>query len=163
MGLIEMNDYFYNILNICQRMDTYSCKLPDQGFSREVLQLQTHYIDLEMAQNYYQSLKDIEDIKGLLIVRSAVVGCFSHPCVGTSRIENDRINLYKVVKSILSYVLLVRVFRLLRSSSVIMAKHNGLLSCFLLIDLYRSPGAIFLCIISLRMFVIISKTRPSRA
>ena len=68
MDLIEMNDYFSNILNICQRMDTYLCKLPDQGFSREVLKLQTHCMDLEMEQKYYQSFKDIEDIKGLKLL-----------------------------------------------------------------------------------------------
>ena len=42
MDFIEMNDYFSNILNISQRIDTYLCKLPDQGFTREVHKLQTH-------------------------------------------------------------------------------------------------------------------------
>ena len=68
MDLIEMNDYFFNILNISQRIDTYLGKLPDQGFSREVLKLQTHCMDLEMEQKYYQSLKDIEDINGLKLL-----------------------------------------------------------------------------------------------
>ena len=48
MNFIEMNDYFSNILNISQRIDTYLCKLPDQGFTREVHKLQTHCMFPEM-------------------------------------------------------------------------------------------------------------------
>ena len=61
---IEMSDYFSNIVNITQRIDTNLGKLPDQGFAREVLNFQTHCMDSEMEQKYYQALKDIEDIKG---------------------------------------------------------------------------------------------------
>ena len=61
-------DYFSNILNISQRIDTYLCKLPDQGFTREVLKLQTHCMYPEMEQKNYQSLKDIEDISGLKLL-----------------------------------------------------------------------------------------------
>jgi len=64
IDLIEMSDYFSNIVNITQRIDTYLGKLPDQGFAREVLNFQTHCMDSEMEQKYYQALKDIEDIKG---------------------------------------------------------------------------------------------------
>jgi hypothetical protein len=68
MDLIEMNDYFFKILNITQRIDTYLGKLPAQGFSREVLHLLTHSMDPEMKPKYYQSLKDIEDINGLKLL-----------------------------------------------------------------------------------------------
>jgi hypothetical protein len=99
-SLFLWEDYFSNILNISQRIDTYLCKLPDQGFTREVLKLQTHCMYPEMEQKNYQSLKDIEDISGLkllwtmflrtfrslstssLIVTSAFVGCLPHSCVG---------------------------------------------------------------------------------
>ena len=64
INLIEMNDYFSNIVNITQRIDTHLGKLPDQGFTREVLNFKTHCMDSEMEQKYYQALKDIEDIKG---------------------------------------------------------------------------------------------------
>ena len=63
IDLIEMNDYFSNIVNITQRIDTHLGKLPDQGFARKVLNFQTHCMDSEMAQTYYKTLKDIEDIK----------------------------------------------------------------------------------------------------
>ena len=61
---IEMSDYFSNIVKITQRIDKNLGKLPDQGFAREVLNFQTHCMDSEMEQKYYQALKDIEDIKG---------------------------------------------------------------------------------------------------
>ena len=64
IDLTEMNNYFSNIVCITQRIDTYLCKLPDQGFAREVQNFQTHCMDPEMEQKYYQALKDIEDIKG---------------------------------------------------------------------------------------------------
>jgi hypothetical protein len=64
IDLIEMNDYFSNIVNITERIDTNLGKLPDQGFARKVLNYQTHCMDSEMEQKYYQALKDIEDIKG---------------------------------------------------------------------------------------------------
>ena len=64
IDLVEMSDYFSNIVNITQRIDTNLGKLPDQGFAREVLNCQTHCMESEMEQQYYQSLKDIEDIKG---------------------------------------------------------------------------------------------------
>ena len=64
IDLIEMSDYFSNIVNITQRIDTNLGKLPDQGFAREVLNFQTHCMDSEMEQKYYQALKDSEDIKG---------------------------------------------------------------------------------------------------
>jgi hypothetical protein len=64
IDLIEMNDYFSNIVNITERIDTNLGKLPDQGFAREVLNYQTHCMDSEMEQKYYQALKDIEDMKG---------------------------------------------------------------------------------------------------
>ena len=64
IDLTEMNDYFSNIVNIAQRIDTNLGKLPDQGFAREILNYQTHCMDSEMEQKYYQALKDIEDIKG---------------------------------------------------------------------------------------------------
>jgi hypothetical protein len=64
IDLIEMSDYFSNIVNITQRIDTNLGKLPDQGFAREVLNFQTHCMDSEMEQKYYQALKDIADIKG---------------------------------------------------------------------------------------------------
>ena len=64
IDLKEMNNYFSNIVNITQRLDTNLGKLPDQGFAREVLNFQTHCMDPEMVQKYYQALKDIEDIKG---------------------------------------------------------------------------------------------------
>jgi hypothetical protein len=59
-----MNHYFSNILNIAQRIDAYLGKQQDQGFTREVLNFQTHSMDSDMEQNYYQALKNIEDIKG---------------------------------------------------------------------------------------------------
>jgi hypothetical protein len=59
-----MSDYFSNIENITQRIDTNLGKLPDQGFAREVRNFQTHCMDSEMEQKYYQALKDIEEIKG---------------------------------------------------------------------------------------------------
>jgi uncharacterized protein YecT (DUF1311 family) len=59
-----MKNYFSKIVRITQRIDTYLCKLPDQGFTSEVLNFQTHSMDSEMVQKYYQALKDIEDIKG---------------------------------------------------------------------------------------------------
>ena len=61
---IEMSDYFSNIVKITQRIDKNLGKLPDQGFAREVLNFQTHCMDFEMEQKYYQALKDIEEIKG---------------------------------------------------------------------------------------------------
>jgi hypothetical protein len=64
IDLIEMNDYFSNIVNITERIDTYLGKLPDQGFARKVLNFQTLCMDSEMEQKYYQALKDIEDITG---------------------------------------------------------------------------------------------------
>ena len=64
IDLTEMNNYFSNIVRITQRIDTYLCKLPDQGFAREVHNFQTHCMDPEMEQKYYQALKDTEDIKG---------------------------------------------------------------------------------------------------
>jgi hypothetical protein len=64
IDLIEMNIYFSNIVNITQRIDTYLGKQSDQGFTSEVLNFQTHSMDSEMVQKYYQALKDIEDIKG---------------------------------------------------------------------------------------------------
>ena len=64
IDLKEMSDYFSNIVNITQRIDTNLGKLTDQGFAREVLNFQTHCMDSEMEQKYYQALKDIEDIKG---------------------------------------------------------------------------------------------------
>lgn len=71
IDLIEMNDYFSNIVHITQRIDTYLGKLPAQGFDREILHFQTHCMDSEMEQKYYQALKDIEDIKGSkLLVKS---------------------------------------------------------------------------------------------
>jgi hypothetical protein len=45
IDLIEMSDYFSNIVNIAQRIDTNLGKLPDQGFAREVLNFQTHCMD----------------------------------------------------------------------------------------------------------------------
>ena len=59
--LIEMNDYFSNILNITRRIDTYLNKQQDQGFTREVLNFQTKWIEPDTEQKYY---KVIEDIKG---------------------------------------------------------------------------------------------------
>jgi hypothetical protein len=64
IDLIEMNHYFSNILKITQRIDTYLSKQQDQGFTREVLNFQTHSMDSDMEQKYYQALKDIEDMKG---------------------------------------------------------------------------------------------------
>ena len=64
IDLTEMNNYFSNIVRITRRIDTYLCKKPDQGFAREVLNFQTHCMDFEMEQKYYQALKDIEEIKG---------------------------------------------------------------------------------------------------
>ena len=64
IDLIEMNDYFSNIVNITQRIDTYLSKLPNQGHTREVLNFQTKCIDPDMEQKYYEVLKVIEDIKG---------------------------------------------------------------------------------------------------
>ena len=64
IDLIEMNDYFSSIINITRRIDTYLGKQSDQGFASEVLIFQTHCMDSEMEQKYYQALKDIEDIKG---------------------------------------------------------------------------------------------------
>ena len=64
IDLTEMNNYFSNIVHIARRIDTYLCKLPDQGFVREVLNFQTHSMDPEMEQKYYRDLKDIEDITG---------------------------------------------------------------------------------------------------
>ena len=64
IDLIEMSDYFSNIVNITQRIDTNLGKLPDQGFAREVLNFQTRCMDPEMEQKYHQALKDIEDIEG---------------------------------------------------------------------------------------------------
>jgi hypothetical protein len=64
IDLIEMSDYFSKIVNVTQRIDRNLGKLPDQGFAREVLNLQTHCMDSEMENKYYQALKDIEDIKG---------------------------------------------------------------------------------------------------
>ena len=64
IDFIEMSDYFSNIVNITQRMDTYLGKRPDQRFAREVLNFQTHCMDSEMEKKYYQDLKDIEDIQG---------------------------------------------------------------------------------------------------
>jgi hypothetical protein len=64
IDLIEMSDYFSNIVHITQRIDTYLGK----GFAREVLNFQTHCMDPEMKQKYYQSIKDIEDINGLKLL-----------------------------------------------------------------------------------------------
>jgi hypothetical protein len=64
IDMIDMNHYFSNILNIAQRIDAYLGKQQDQGFTREVLNFQTHSMDSDMEQNYYQALKNIEDIKG---------------------------------------------------------------------------------------------------
>ena len=64
IDLIEMNDYFSDIVNITQRIDTNLGKLPDQGFARKVLNFQTVCMDSEMAQIYHQTLKDSEDIRG---------------------------------------------------------------------------------------------------
>ena len=64
IDLIDMNHYFSNILNITQRIDTYLSKQQDQGFTREVLNFQTHSMDCDMEQKYYQALKDIEDMEG---------------------------------------------------------------------------------------------------
>jgi hypothetical protein len=64
IDLIEMNDYFSNIVNITQRIDTYLSKLPNQGFTREVLNSQTKCIDPDLEQKYYKALKVIEDMKG---------------------------------------------------------------------------------------------------
>jgi hypothetical protein len=64
IDLIEMNEYFSYIVNITQRIDTYLGKLPDQGFTSEVLNSQCCCMDSEMEQKYYQALKDIEDMKG---------------------------------------------------------------------------------------------------
>jgi hypothetical protein len=64
IDLFEMLDYFSNIVNITQRIDTNLGKLPDQGFAREVLNFQTHCMNPEMEQSYYQALKDIEVIEG---------------------------------------------------------------------------------------------------
>ena len=60
----EMIKCFSNIDCITQRIDTYLCKLPDQGFFRKVRNLRTCCIDPEMKQKYYQDLKDKEDMKG---------------------------------------------------------------------------------------------------
>jgi hypothetical protein len=49
INLIEMSDYFSNIENITQRIDTNLGKLPDQGFAREVRNFQTHCMDSEMV------------------------------------------------------------------------------------------------------------------
>jgi hypothetical protein len=64
INLIEMNENFSNIVNITQRIDTYLRKQSNQGFAREVLDFQTHCMDSEMEQKYYQALKDIEDMEG---------------------------------------------------------------------------------------------------
>ena len=64
IDLKKMEKYFSNIVCITQRIDTYLCKPPDQGFAREVLNFQTHSMDPEMEQEYYQALKDIEGIEG---------------------------------------------------------------------------------------------------
>ena len=64
IDLIEMNDYFSNIVNITQRIDTYLSKLPNQGHTREVLNSQTECIDPDMEQKYYEVLKVFEGIKG---------------------------------------------------------------------------------------------------
>ena len=64
IDLIEMSDYFSNIINITQRINTYLGQPPDQGFAREVLNFQTRCMDSEMEQKYYQALKDTKDIKG---------------------------------------------------------------------------------------------------
>jgi hypothetical protein len=67
---IEMSDYFSTIVHITQRIYTYLGK----GFAREVLNFQTHCMDSEMEQKYYQALKDIEDIKGSKLL----VKCFKY-------------------------------------------------------------------------------------
>ena len=74
IDLIEMSDYFSSIVNITQRINTYLGQPPDQGFAREVLNFQTHCMDSEMEQKYYQALKDIEDIKGSKLL----VKCFKY-------------------------------------------------------------------------------------
>jgi hypothetical protein len=63
IDVIEMNDYFSNIVNITQRIDTYLSKLPNQGLTREVLNYQTKCIDPDLEQIYYKVLV-IEDMKG---------------------------------------------------------------------------------------------------
>jgi hypothetical protein len=134
-----MSDYFSNIENITQRIDTNLGKLPDQGFAREVHNFQTHCMDPEMEQKYYKALKDIEDIKGSKLLASR----------SNNGDINDRINLYEVVKSILSYVLLLRVFRLLRSSGVMLSKTDGFLFVCTMMCRCIASGAIIRRIISL--------------
>jgi hypothetical protein len=64
IDLIDMNNIFSDILNITQRIDTYLGKQQDQGFTREVLNFQTHSMDPDLEQKYYQALKTIEDMEG---------------------------------------------------------------------------------------------------
>jgi hypothetical protein len=64
IGLTEMSKYFSDIVNITQRIHTHLFQISDQGFTREILNFQTHCMDSEMEQKYYKALKDIEDIKG---------------------------------------------------------------------------------------------------
>jgi hypothetical protein len=98
IDLNEMNDYFSNIVNITQRIDTYLDKLPNQGFTREVLNFQTLYMDSELTQKYYQKLNDIEDIKGLKLLVFQVylinLGELSCPCyVGKKKALNLRTDI----------------------------------------------------------------------
>ena len=85
IDLIDMNNIFSDILNITQRIDTYLGKQQDQGFTREVLNFQTHSMDPDLEQKYYQALKTIEDMEGskLLVFQVYLINLegLSCPCL----------------------------------------------------------------------------------